>query len=78
VQAQDAQRHDRVGQAPLEGEEGREQRDRRAAETERGMDSVEDEVLAALSPEERADLRRLLDRALEGEAAAAPVAAGER
>ncbi|HYY79891.1 MAG TPA: MarR family winged helix-turn-helix transcriptional regulator [Actinomycetes bacterium] len=44
---------------------------RRALErAERGMERVEDEVLAALSPEERATLRRLLVRALEGQPAA--------
>jgi DNA-binding MarR family transcriptional regulator len=51
---------------------------RRALErAERGMESVEDEVLGTLSPEERATLRRLLSRALEGEARAAEPA-GER
>jgi DNA-binding MarR family transcriptional regulator len=35
---------------------------------ERGMESIEDEVLAGLSGDERATLRALLSRALEGEA----------
>jgi len=37
---------------------------------ERGMESLEDEVLGALAPEEREALRDLLDRALAGEPAA--------
>jgi DNA-binding MarR family transcriptional regulator len=36
------------------------------------LESVEDEVLGALTPEERATLRRLLSRALEGERQPAP------
>jgi DNA-binding MarR family transcriptional regulator len=40
---------------------------RRALEhAERAQGSLEDEVLAALSPDERATLRRLLEQALEG------------
>jgi DNA-binding MarR family transcriptional regulator len=40
---------------------------RRAIErAEAGMESIEDEVLAALSPEERRTLRTLLDKALDG------------
>lgn len=38
---------------------------------ERALESVESEVLAALTPEERVTLRRLLSRALEGETAGA-------
>jgi DNA-binding MarR family transcriptional regulator len=34
---------------------------------ERAQESVEDEVLAALSPQERGELQRLLRRALEGQ-----------
>jgi DNA-binding MarR family transcriptional regulator len=33
---------------------------------EEGMESVEEEILAALSPKERATLRELLNKALEG------------
>lgn len=33
---------------------------------ERGLESVEDEVLAALDPDDRVDLRALLTRALDG------------
>ena len=41
---------------------------RRALEqAEAGMESVEGEVLAPLSPDERDELRRLLGRALEGQ-----------
>jgi len=40
---------------------------------ERALESVEDEVLGALSPSERATLRSLLSRALEGAARAAAV-----
>jgi DNA-binding MarR family transcriptional regulator len=40
---------------------------RRAIErAEQGMESVEDEILAALSDDERATLRKLLNKALEG------------
>jgi DNA-binding MarR family transcriptional regulator len=40
---------------------------RRAIESaEQGMESVEDEILAALSAKERATLRELLNKALEG------------
>jgi DNA-binding MarR family transcriptional regulator len=40
---------------------------RRAIErAEAGMESIEDEVLAALSPAERRTLRTLLDKALDG------------
>lgn len=43
---------------------------RRAIErAERGQESVEDEVLAALTPDERATLRDLLARALAGSGA---------
>jgi DNA-binding MarR family transcriptional regulator len=38
---------------------------------DRALESVEDEVLGALTAEERATLRRLLGRALEGEGRAA-------
>ncbi|HYZ01191.1 MAG TPA: MarR family transcriptional regulator, partial [Candidatus Binatia bacterium] len=37
------------------------------AQAERALEAVEDEVLGALSQEERATLRALLNRALEGE-----------
>jgi DNA-binding MarR family transcriptional regulator len=33
---------------------------------EEGMESVEEEILAALTPKERATLRELLNKALEG------------
>ncbi len=46
---------------------------RRALErAERGMESVEDEVLAGLSPRERRQLRELLRRALAGSGQGAP------
>ena len=46
---------------------------RRALErAERGMESVEDEVLAALGPDERCRLRELLRRALAGGGPQAP------
>lgn len=46
---------------------------RRALErAERGMESVEDEVLAGLSPRERRQLRELLRRALAGTGQGAP------
>jgi DNA-binding MarR family transcriptional regulator len=41
---------------------------------ERAQESIEDEVLGALDPEERATLWRLLTRALYGSEAAAPAA----
>jgi DNA-binding MarR family transcriptional regulator len=45
---------------------------RRALErAERAQESIEDEVLAALGPEDRATLRRLLSRALEAQPATA-------
>jgi DNA-binding MarR family transcriptional regulator len=40
-----------------------------------GRTKIEDEVLAALSPEERETLRKLLRRVLDGVLAAAPDAA---
>jgi DNA-binding MarR family transcriptional regulator len=42
---------------------------RAAAQAERALEGVEDEVLGALSPHERAELRRLLHKALEGNGA---------
>jgi len=39
---------------------------------ERALESVEDQVLGVLSPEERTTLRGLLRRALEGQTAGAP------
>jgi DNA-binding MarR family transcriptional regulator len=42
---------------------------------ERAQESIEDEVLAALGPEERAELRRLLRRALADPAAGQPATA---
>jgi DNA-binding MarR family transcriptional regulator len=45
---------------------------------ERAQESIEDEVLGALDPEERATLWRLLTRALYGSEAAATPATDER
>jgi DNA-binding MarR family transcriptional regulator len=45
---------------------------------ERAQEGLEDEVLAALSPEDRAELRRLLLAALETPSVAAALATGAR
>jgi MarR family transcriptional regulator, temperature-dependent positive regulator of motility len=45
--------------------------ERALVRAERAQESIEDEVLAHLTVEERATLRELLDRALQGEVAAA-------
>ena len=44
---------------------------------ERRMGTLEDEVLGALSERERATLRRLLEKALDGQPRASAVAAGD-
>ena len=52
------------------GSSAKELRKKRA---ERAMEDLEDEVLGALSPDERETLRELLDRALSGAPAEQPV-----